>query len=115
MKSFTLFCSLCCALSLILITGCDQTDKPLKEGVLWNVRWVEYTFPSQVPAHGLYRIDKPNPSEPGIYGQDIYGVLYPTFLEVRFVGSPDSHAQIIPLGQIVWLEFGDGGVTLPKH
>jgi len=114
MKSSTLFCSICCALILIFITGCDQKDKPLKEGTIWNVRWVEYTYPSQVPTFGFYRTEKMNPGVAGLYGQDMYGVLYPTFLEVRFVGNSTGHAQIIPLGQIVWLEFGDGGVKLPK-
>ena len=55
------------------------------------------------------------PGQGGSYGQDLYGVLYPSHLEVRFVGSRDSHVRIIPLSQIVRLEFGDGGVAKAKH
>ncbi len=95
-------------------SGCDQSSKPLKEGVVWSVRWVESSTPASTVTDGLYRTDKMNPQLGGSYGQDMYGLLYPSHLEVRFVGSRDSHAQIIPMGQIVWLEFGDGGVSV-KH
>jgi len=44
----------------------------------------------------------------------MYGVLYPTFLEVRFGQDRDSHVQIIPMSQIVWLEFGNGGRAIDK-
>ena len=98
---------------LLALTGCDQSPKPLKQGVVWSVRWIG-SSPSSTVTEGLYRTDKMNPQLGGSYGQDMYGVLYPSHLEVRFVGSRDSHAQIIPMSQIVWLEFGDGGVSV-KH
>jgi hypothetical protein len=104
-----------CALFTVFLTGCVEKPAPLKEGVLWSVRWVESSTANSVSSSGLYRTDKVNPQLGGSYGQDMYGVLYPTCLEVRFVGSKDSHAQIIPMSQIVWLEFGDGKVVIAKH
>jgi len=112
-KLITLFSI--CAVVAVSSTGCHKKPAPLKEGVLWSVRWIESSTANSVSTSGLYRTDKMNPQLGGNYGEDMYGVLYPTCLEVRFVGSRDSHAQIIPMSQIVWLEFGDGGVSIPKH
>jgi hypothetical protein len=111
MKTFTTLFGICC----VLLTGCGHKPAPLKEGVLSSVRWVESASPTSTVTDGLYRTDKMNPQLGGSYGQDMYGVLYPTCLEVRFVGSTSSRALIIPLSQIVWLEFGDGGIVLDKH
>jgi hypothetical protein len=115
MKPLPTLGGFCCILLVGLLTGCGHKPAPLKEGVILSVRWVESSTPTSTVTDGLYRTDKINPQLGGSYGQDIYGVLYPTCLEVRFVGSKDSHAQIIPLSQIVWLEFGDGGIVLDKH
>ena len=109
-KSITLL-SICGVLLSLLMLGCDQKPLPIKEGVIWSVSWTE----SPTIKSGLHRITTPLPGRGGSYGVDMYGVLYPTCLEVRFVGSKDSHAQIIPMSQIVWLEFGDGGVSIAKH
>jgi hypothetical protein len=104
-----------CAFMAVFLIGCNEKPAPLKAGVLWSVRWIESSTAKSVSTSGLYRTDQMNPLLGGSYGQDMYGVLYPTCLEVRFVGSKDSHAQIIPMSQIVWLEFGDGGVSIAKH
>ena len=104
-----------CAFIAVFLTGCDEKPAPLKEGVLWSVRWITSSTADSVTTSGLHRTEKMNPQLGGSYGQDMYGVLYPTCLEVRFVGSKESHAQIIPMSQIVWLEFGDGGVSIAKH
>lgn len=106
--------AICGILIISLFTGCDHKPKPIKEGVITRVRWT--SEPNNMT--GLYR-EKP-PAKPlygqgGQYGVDMYGILYPTCLEVRLVGSKDSHAQIIPLNQIIWLEFGDDGIVLPKQ
>ncbi len=66
---------------------------------------------------GLFREKPPtnmNPGYLGQYGVDMYGALYPGFLELRQVGTRDTHSTIIPLSQIRRLEFGDGGVSLSK-
>lgn len=110
-KIITLVC-LFCGLLAGGLTGCEQADKPLKEGVVWSVRWIESSTANSSTTAGFYRTDKVTPGLGGSYGKDMYGLLYPSHLEVRFVGSRDSHAQIIPMHQIVWLEFGDGGVTV---
>ena len=115
MKTFTTLFGVCCVSLGALLTGCGHKPAPLKEGVILSVRWVESSTPTSTVTDGLYRTEKFNPQLAGSYGRDMYGVLYPTCLEVRFVGSRDSHAQIIPLSQIVWLEFGDGGIVLDKH
>ena len=111
MKTFTTLFGICC----VLMTGCGHKPAPLKEGVIFSVRWVESSTATSTLTDGFYRTEKIDPQHGGSYGQDMYGVLYPTCLEVRFVGSRDSHAQIIPLSQIVWLEFGNGGIVLDKH
>ena len=104
-----------CAFIAVFLTGCDEKPAPLKEGVLWSVRWITSSTADSVTTSGLHRTEKMDLQLGGSYGQDMYGVLYPTCLEVRFVGSKESHAQIIPMSQIVWLEFGDGGVSIAKH
>ena len=115
MKTLATFSSLCCVSLLVFLSACDN-PKPaaLKEGVVWSVRWVTSSTPASTVTEGLYRTDKMNPQLGGRYGVAMYGVLYPSHLEVRFVGTPDSHSQIIPLSQIVWLEFGDGGISAGK-
>jgi hypothetical protein len=96
------------------LTGCDHKPAPIKEGILTRVTWS--SEPGNMTA--FYRETPPAkllPGQGGQYGVDMYGLLYPTCLEVRLVNSKDSHAHIIPLNQIIWLEFGDGGIVLNKH
>lgn len=105
---------ICCLSLLILSVGCDKKPAPLKEGVITRVTWS--TEPNSTT--GYYRgkmPDKPLPGQGGLYGVDMYGVLYPTCLEVQFIGGQNPHSQIIPLNQIIWLEFGDDGIVLNKH
>ena len=92
-----------CLAVLGLLAGCDQKPAPLKEGVIWKVVWSE-TPNSQ---SGLFRVKTlPTNSQPaGEYGVEMSGKLYPTFLEIQRVGS--SHFQIIPMSQILQLEFGE--------
>ena len=114
MKKHIALLGICCLSLLIILAGCDKKPAPLKEGIVTRVTWT----PEPNSTTGFYRgkmPDKPSLGQGGQYGMDIYGVLYPTCLEVRFVGSLDSHSQIIPLSQIIWLEFGDGGIVLDKH
>jgi hypothetical protein len=114
MKKHIALLGICCLSFLVILAGCDKKPAPLKEGIVTRVTWT--TEPNSTT--GFYRgkmPDKPSPGQGGQYGMDMYGVLYPTCLEVRFVGSQDSHSQIIPLSQIIWLEFGDGGIVLDKH
>ncbi|MEO8429171.1 MAG: hypothetical protein ABI651_18935 [Verrucomicrobiota bacterium] len=101
-----------CGFLALALTGCNQSPKPLKEGIVWSVRWIERSTANSTSTTGLFRTDKMNPQLGGSYGQEMYGVLYPSHLEVRFVGSRDSHAQIIPMSQVIGLEFGDGGVSV---
>jgi hypothetical protein len=113
MKPLTTFLAFCCVFLLALLTGCDEKQAPLKQGIITKVIWA----PEANGKTGFYREkmpDKPQPGQGGSYSVDMYGVLYPSHLEVRLVGSRDSHSQIIPFSQIVWLEFGDGGITVSK-
>ncbi|MBT5707542.1 hypothetical protein N8766_02660 [bacterium] len=98
----------------------------IKEDVAWCLmqNWNHEEWkPSAALVHkkggtttsGSYRTDKINPQFGGNYWMDMYGLLYPNHLEVRFVGSRDSCVQLIPLRQIVWLEFGDGGVPIKNQ
>ena len=101
-------------LLLALLSACEKKPIPLKEGIIWRVVWSE----TQGTETGFYREkapEKPQLLRGGAYSVDMYGFLYPSHLEVRLVGSRDSHSQIIPLSQIRWLEFGDGGVSIEKH
>ncbi len=89
------------------LTGCNQKPTPITEGTISELRW-------DAPDGGytLRRVDKAIVGKKFRGDVDMYGVLYPTCLEVRFVG--DSHVQVIPMSQITWLEFGDGGVAIDK-
>ena len=114
MKPLKLFVGVGCILLLALLTACERKAAALKEGIVWKLVW------SETPGteHGFYREKAPeNPQHlrGGAYNVDMYGFLYPSHLEVRLVRSRDSHSQIIPLSQIRWLEFGDGGVSIEKH
>ncbi len=112
MKYSSIFLTLCCAFLLLLLTACGQKPVPLKEGVITKVVWAADANGKS----GFYRgkmPEKPQPGEVGgSYNVDMYGLLYPSHLEVRFGGSGNSPSQIIPFSQIVWLEFGDGGITV---
>jgi hypothetical protein len=92
-----------CLVVFGFLAGCDQKSAPLKEGVIWKVVWSE-TPTSQ---SGLFRVKTlPTNSQPaGEYGVEMAGKLYPTFLEIQRTGS--SHSQIIPMSQILQLEFGE--------
>lgn len=106
MKSVPTVFGVCCGTVLSLLTACDQRPAPLKSGVITKVIW---TTGGDGGKTGLYREkmpEKPPPGQGGSYDVDMVGLLYPSHLEVRFVGSQDGHSQIIPFGQIVWLEFG---------
>lgn len=86
--------------------------RPIKEGVVWKVIWSEGhgqtgLFREEMPKH-------PQLGQGGEYGVDLYGVLYPTCLEIRRPNRSNSLVQIIPFSQITSLEFGSGGVTLDK-
>jgi len=102
-------CGICLSL---LLTGCGRKPIPLKEGVIWKVIWADANNRT-----GLYREKMPDKLPPGqaggSYGVDMHGYLYPGHLEVQFARTPDGHSQIIPFSQIVWLEFGDGGISQP--
>lgn len=117
----------------LLFSGCDQKpsmtkEAPVKEGVIYKVVWSE-----KGPFHnGLFR-DKQDTHQnvqtfdmglTGEYGIDMYGALYPGFVEVRLIGGKDTyslngskHASslIIPVSQIVSLEFGTGGIAFQKQ
>jgi len=43
---------------LLAFSGCDEGPKPLKEGVIWSVRWVQSSTPTTTVTDGLYRTDK---------------------------------------------------------
>ena len=107
MKIPVLF-SVLCGLSLMFLAGCGQKPAPLQQGTIWKVVW----SPEPNSKTGLYREKMPARPEPtgGEYSVDMYGTLYPNVLILRRLGSPDSHVQIIPMSQIVRLEFGDGGI-----
>lgn len=85
--------------------------KPIKEGILWKVIWSDGQgqtglFREKMPTH-------PQQGEGGAYQQDMYGILHPDYLEIHFQGRADDHTQIIPFRQIIWLEFGSGGINIP--
>src|SRR6516165_10763317 len=99
------FITLCGVLLLGLLIGCGHKSAPLKEGVIWKVVWSESPNTEPGSKIGLYR-NKALPKilpfgESGDYGVDMYGKLYPTFLEVRRIDSKDAHTKIIPWREIV--------------
>src|SRR4051812_23257435 len=89
------------------LTGCNQKPASIAEGTISGLRW-------DAPDGGytLRRVDKAIAGKKFRADVDMHGVLYPTCLEVRFAGG--SHIRIIPMSQITWLEFGDGGVAIDK-
>jgi hypothetical protein len=110
LKPIRILLSIGGVLAMACLTGCGNKTAPLKEGVLWSVRWAVPTTGSGTSTFGLYRTDKMDSRFGGTYGVDMYGVLYPTCLEIKYADTSNSNVQIIPLSQIVWLEFGDGGI-----
>ena len=104
MKKHIALFGICAVLLSGFVTGCGQKKPaPIKEGVIWKVVWSE-TANAQT---GLFRVKTmPTNSQPaGEYGVDMRGALYPDFLEIQRSGS--SHSQIIPMRQILQLEFGE--------
>ena len=110
MKKHITLLGVCAVLLSGFLTGCGHKPEPIKEGVISELRW-------NAPDGGdngyrLMRVDKARTGKQFRGNVDMYGVLYPTCLEVRFVGDSGSHVQIIPMSQIIWLEFGGGGVAI---
>ena len=93
------------------LAGCGQKQAAIKEGVISELRW---TAPDVGDSYTLRRVDKADAGIRFRAGVEMYGVLYPTCLEVRFGQDRDSHVQIIPMSQIIWLEFGNGGRAIDK-
>lgn len=84
--------------------------RPVREGVLFSVAWME----SDDVGKGLSRAEQvhiPGGNGSGSGQLDMYGRLYPNYLEVEFVGPSSSRpVQIIPLSRIVDIEFGTGWI-----
>lgn len=110
MKAISLFLSL---FLMALFTACDQTPSALKKGVIESVVWAPELnsrislFRRKVPDNPAHRVG-------GSYGKDMYGILYTSHLEVQFVDRLDGRSKIIPLSQIILLDFGDGGISFSK-
>jgi len=107
MKKHITLLGVCAVLLSGFLTGCGHKPTPIQEGVISELRW-------NAPDGGytLRRVDKAIVGKTFRGNVEMYGVLYPTCLEVRYVGDSGSHVQIIPMSQIIWLEFGDGGVAI---
>jgi hypothetical protein len=103
MKKCITLIGICGVFLSAFLSGCSQKPQPIKEGVIWSVVW----SPETNSERGLFRVKTlPTNSQPaGEYGVEMSGKLYPTFLEIERVGS--SHSQIIPMSQILLLEFGE--------
>lgn len=100
MKNTLLLLGIC--LLLGLFTGCNQKTAPIEEGTIWSVVWSE----SPNTQTGLFRAKAiPANGPAGQYGVDMYGKLYPDCLEIQQAGN--SHVQVIPMREIIALEFGD--------
>lgn len=98
-------------LILALFTACGQKPNALKEGVINRVVWAPE--PNSKSLLSRRKVpDNPEHREGGSYGVDMYGILYSSHLEVQYVGSPHPKSEIIPLSKIVFLEFGDGGISV---
>ena len=84
-----------CAILLSGLTGCSHKPSPIQQGVISELRWNapggDYT---------LRRVDRAIVGKQYRGNVNMYGVLYPTCLEVRFFGDSGAHVQIIPLNQI---------------
>ena len=104
MKKHITLLGICCLSLVGVMTGCSQKPAPLKEGVIWKVVWSEDPNGQPNGQTALFRA-KMLPSNIGEGGVDMYGKLYPDFLEIQRVGS--SHSQIIPLREVLELEFGE--------
>jgi len=112
MKTFAILLGICWVSLAAILAGCDRKPAPLKEGVIWKVEWE-----TAGTWTGLFREPRPpniNSNYIGQFGVDMYGALYPGFLELWQVGKQNSLSQIIPLSQVRRLEFGDGGVSPTK-
>lgn len=103
MKTYIALLGISCLSLVALLTGCDEKAAPLKQGVIWSVIW----SPEPNSQTGLFRVKTlPANSRPaGEYGVEMSGKLYSSFLEIQRAGS--SHSQIIPMRQILSLEFGE--------
>ncbi len=103
MKSVSVLFVMTCAVALLSLSGCGGQPGPLKKGVVTKVRYAET---EGAGASGYFRGEMPeNPAARlgGSYQVDMYGLLFPSHLELRFVGT--KRVQIIPFHQIVSLEF----------
>lgn len=112
MKKHITLSGICCVLLPFFFLGCGQKQSVIKEGTISELRWTAPEVGDST--YTLRRVDKADGGSRYRGGVEMYGILYPTCLEVRFGQDRDAHVQIIPMSQIGWLEFGDGGRAIDK-
>ena len=101
MKKHIALLGICCLSLVGFMTGCGHKPAPLKEGVVWKVVWSEEPNTQRA----LFRVTPAPTNSFGEYGVDMHGKLYSDFVEIQRAGS--SHSQIIPLREVLELEFGE--------
>lgn len=111
-------------LSLIgaLVLGClvgagavlylGSPERAQVEGVIFSVE-----FQQGSGTGGFTRLNnsKAVPGGNGSWNVDAYGKLYRDFLVISFPDKKDLGPQVIPLGRLLSVQFGDGGIKeMPK-
>ena len=90
-----------------------QPSPPMREGTVAVVCWAEgnnlsYAIRDRTVAAD-FRARGNGQAQPGV---DMYGRLFPNFLELTIRDQPNlPNVLIIPWSQITRLEFGEGGIT----
>jgi len=90
-----------------------RPNQPLREGPVLTVKWTEGSNHGQFLTRGPNSITVPGGNGGGNMNVNMIGRLYPSYLEITFPDQKPPIVQVIPMGQLVSVEFGDGGVIQP--
>jgi hypothetical protein len=83
-------------------------DRPIQEGVLYSVQWVDI----QGNSNGRTRanVSAAVPGKTGSWGVKMRGRLYATHLEIEYLDRGNRLTEVIPFDRLVSVQFGDGGI-----
>jgi hypothetical protein len=87
-----------------------RPNQPIRSGVIASVQWMEGPGSGHFLTRRNVAISVPGGNGGGSSNVDMWGDLYATHLEISYPSNKDRGIQIIPMGQLVGLEFGDAGI-----
>lgn len=117
------WCELLLAASLMAVTGCNMdfssrtearknSSDVIAEGTIYSVKYEQ----GDGKIGGFTRLDSAAavPGGNGLWGVDAHGKLTREALVITYPKQAGLGPHVIPYDRILDVQFGDGGIALPK-